>query len=140
VKALLRRESKPRERTGEYEMKPIKHAKNCEYICSGHDLWMDCTCSAKSCGKPFRHWQEMARDHVVDAILREALLHTDNMSVPGVLARAKLLGMVSDLDSDRVERILGERNAMQENFVHLFNKMLDSRPELREAFGFPKPA
>lgn len=121
-------------------MKPIKHAKNCEYVCSCHDLWVDCTCAANALGKPFLHWQEMARDHVVDAILREALLHTDDMSVPGILARAKLLGMVSDLDSDRAERILEERNSMQENFARIFNEALGMRPELREAFGFPKPA
>jgi hypothetical protein len=116
-------------------IKPIKHSKMCVYVCNGYDLWTDCTCRAKFNKKPFKHWQEMARDHVVDAILREALLRTDDRSVPGLLARAKLFGLVMDLDSDRVHRLLEEKDVMQMNFARVFNEALDLHPHLRDAFG-----
>lgn len=115
----------------------IRHAKACEYVCSGHDLWIDCTCAAKFGGKPFRHWQQMAREHVVETLLRGALQHTDDMSLPGMLAKAKLLGLVSDLDSELRDKILDQRDRMMENFALIFNEALNRWPHVRDALGFP---
>jgi hypothetical protein len=113
-----------------------KHPKKCEYAHSGHDLWTDCTCSVKFNKKPFKHWQEMAREHVVETILRGALQHTDERSLPGALAKAQLLRLANDLDAELVYKILQQRDQMMGNLSTLLNNVLDRWPHVKEAFGF----
>jgi hypothetical protein len=81
----------------------VAHAKSCAYAQSGYDFRVICTCKAKHMNKPFRHWQEMALEAVVDWIIHGAE-NMDYRSLPGTLAKRAFLTLANELSPEMIER------------------------------------
>lgn len=93
-----------------------KHSPLCPYVCFKEDLWVNCECNAKFLGKPFLHWQNEARELVVDRLLRASMLETS--SIIGYLAHNRLIDLAKKESPELLKRAIEERATMSENMLH----------------------
>ena len=69
------------------------------------------------------HWEAMAHENVVDALLR-ASLRCDVRSLPGKIAGERLLALANAEDLEMVQKLLAERDNCQIGMATALRSML----------------
>ena len=95
-----------------------KHSLWCPYVCSKEDLWVNCECKkAEFNGKPFTHWQNEARELVLDSLLRASMLETS--SIIGYLAHKRIIDLAKKESPELLKRAVEERATMSQNMLRV---------------------
>lgn len=78
-------------------------------------------------GKPMAHWEAMAKELVVDHLVRGSLA-CDEHSLPGKIARERLMALAQAEDAALVTKVLDDRGRFQTGIARV---MADMLPEMR---------
>lgn len=75
------------------------------------------------CGKPMSHWEAMAKEMVVDVLLRASLRY-DHRSIPGKIASDRLWELANAESPEIVQKLLDERSRCQEGMAQILAECL----------------
>lgn len=84
-------------------------------------------------GKPMKHWEEMAAEMVVEALLRASYKYYDpksplaDLHLPGKLAGQKLMELAMSYRPDLVDKINKERDACANGFARIMSDIIGIR-------------
>lgn len=72
-------------------------------------------------GKPLAHWQEMADEIVIDALVRAAMQHlaSEHASLPGYIAGQRLMEIAKAENPTMLEKVLAIRAACIQGFQRI---------------------
>lgn len=74
-------------------------------------------------GKPMSHWEKMAKETVVDHLIRSAM-RCDQRSLPGKIAYDRLMDLAKAEDPEVVKELLEEMKRCQRNLGRILNFMV----------------
>lgn len=75
------------------------------------------------CGKSAAHWEQMAKEHVIEVFLR-AFFALDESTIAGTLAKNRLVELASAESPELFVKVLQERSRHIEGFARIINEIL----------------
>lgn len=75
------------------------------------------------CGKSIAHWENAAKEHVVETLLR-ASFAMDDRTIAGTLAKDRLINMAAEVDEALVLKVIRQRGRCLEGFDQIMKDIM----------------